>query len=79
MTHAIGDLLANRFDKEPPEIKIIQDYVQKTFQETVAVSIRERHIVIHVRSSALAGTLRPHLYELKKLCNTKKQLSIRIG
>lgn len=79
MTHALSDLLANRFDQEPPEIKIIQDYVQKSFSQTVAVSIREKQIIIHARSSALAGALRPHLYELRKLCKTDKSLTVRIG
>lgn len=79
MTHAIRDLLADRFDAEPPEIKIIKDYVQAHFDESVAVTIRDNQIVINTRSSAMAGSLRPHLYELSKLCKTKKRLTVRIG
>ncbi len=79
MTHALSDLLADKFDNEPPEMKVIKDYVQANFKESVAVTVREKQIVINTRSSALAGALRPHLYELTKLCKTKKRLSIRIG
>lgn len=80
MSHAIADLLASRYDNnQPPEIETIKDFVQKNLHETVAVSIRETQIIIHTRSSALAGALRPHMYELKKLCKTKKRLVVRVG
>lgn len=79
MTHALSDLLADKFDTEPPEMKVIKDYVQTHFKESVAVTIREKQIIINTRSSALAGALRPHLYELTRLCKTKKRLTVRIG
>lgn len=79
MSHSIRDLLADRFDEQPTEITIIQNFVKDTLQETVAVTVREQQIVIQTRSSAVAGALRPHLYELAKRCKTKKRLVIRIG
>jgi hypothetical protein len=79
MTHALRDLLADRFDQQPAEIAIIQNYVTENLKETVAVTVGEQQIVISTRSSALAGALRPHLYELTKRCKTKKRLVIRIG
>ncbi len=79
MSHSLSDLLADRFDEEPPEIATIKKYIQENFNQSVAVASRERHLVITTQSSALAGALRPHLYKLKRLCDTDKQLLIRIG
>lgn len=79
MTHALSDILADRFDDEPPEMTVIKDYVQENFGQPVAVAIRDQQLIITTRSSALAGALRPHLYKLKELCKTDKRLVIRIG
>ncbi len=79
MTHALSDILADRFDDEPSEISIIKNYVQENFSQVVAVAIRGQQLVISTPSAALAGALRPHLYQLKKQCHTDKRLVIRIG
>jgi hypothetical protein len=79
MVHSLQDLMAGRFDAQPPEIQIIKDFVLKEFDEDVAVAMQTHQVTISVRSSALAGALRPHLYKIKKLCNTEKRLVIRIG
>lgn len=79
MADSIQDLLAGRYDAQPPEIQIIKDFVREEFNQDVAVTIRDHQIIIQTRSSALAGALRPHLYELAKRCKTKKRLVIRIG
>lgn len=79
MSHALSDLLADRFDEEPPEIAVIKTYVKDNFSQSVAVAVRTHHLVITTQSAALAGALRPHLYKIKKLCGTDKQLLIRIG
>jgi hypothetical protein len=79
MTHALSDILADRFDAEPPEISIIKDYVQSHFDQAVAVAVRDQKLVISTPSSALAGALRPHLYKLQKLCKTDKKIIVRIG
>ncbi len=79
MTHALRDLLAGRFDEEPPEISGIKDYVKEHFNEPVAVALRDNQIIITTRGAALAGALRPHLHTLAKLSGTKRRLVIRIG
>ena len=78
-THALSDILADRFEPEPPEIVTIKNYVQENFAKTVAVAIRDKQLIITTQSSALAGALRPNLYKLKMLCGTDKQLLIRVG
>lgn len=79
MTDALSDLLANRFDEQPPELVAIKTYVKEHFDQTVALAIRDQQIIITTQSSALAGALRPHLYKIKMKSGTDKQLVIRVG
>lgn len=79
MTHALADLLADRFDEEPDEIKLIKSYVQDNFDQAVAVAIRDQQLIITTRTAALAGALRPHLQTIKQFCGTNKHLILRIG
>ena len=80
---SLFDLLSNRNIDEPSEIRIIKDYVRQNFKETVGVQVRERDIVVTVRSSALAGTLRTRAYDISKLLENSdkhdKRLIFRIG
>lgn len=77
---SLFDLLSNRNIEEPADIRVIKDYVRANFKETVGVMIRERDIVITVRSSALAGTLRTRAYDISKLLeHPEKRLVFRIG
>ncbi len=76
----LADLLAKRKPNEPPEIRAIKDYVQQHFKESVNVMVRERDVVITVRSSALAGALRMRSVDLAELLGeTPKQLIFRVG
>ena len=89
---SLFDLLSNRIPDEPPEIRVIKDYVRRHFQQPASVVVREREreIIITVRSSALAGTLRARSADINKvllgnaLGNSKpdapaKRLVFRIG
>jgi len=79
MPDAIGDLLPKgRFD-EPPEIKIIKDFVMDKFNQPVNIITQKSNIVIQVNSAALAGALRGQLHILQDKCQTDKQLIIRIS
>ncbi len=78
MAKSLADIMANKWD-EPPEIKVIKNYVQSHFDEDVAVSIGPRQITIEVPGAALAATLRIHIHELQKQLKTDKRLLIRIG
>lgn len=79
MTDSLADILGNRSFEEPPEVTTIKQFVKDKFQADAAVAIREQQIVITVQGAALAGTLRMHLYELKRMCKTEKRLLIRIA
>ena len=78
MSESIGSVLSGRQYDQPPEIEIIKRFVSHTFRAQVSVTVRERDILIITGSGALAGALRPHLLALQELCDTKKQLVIRI-
>jgi hypothetical protein len=64
---------------EPPAVKIIKKYVQDNFKSKVSITVRPKQIIILASNAALAGTLRLHIHELTELCQTEKQLVIRIG
>lgn len=78
MADSLFDILKNRDFDEPAESVAIKQYVQEHFDETVAVSVRDRDIIIECPSAALAGTLRMHQIQMKKAANTDKRLILRI-
>lgn len=82
----LADILARRQPQEPPEIRVIKQYVSQTLQEKVGVTVRERDIVVSVRSSALAGALRVHAHRISGLIANElpegspvKRLVFRVG
>lgn len=79
MADSLFDILRKKDFDEPPESVAIKKFVHDTYQEDVAVTVRERDITIQVRSAALANTLRMQLPALKKAANTTKRLGFRIG
>lgn len=78
MAKALGDILSNKWD-EPPEIQAVKDYVNKCFQANVAVSVKDKSIIIIAPGAALAATLRMHIYDMQQSVGTNKRLVIRIG
>ena len=78
MTKSLADIMSGKW-QQPPEIKVIKDFVRDKFNEDVDVSIGPRQINITVSGAALAGALRMHIHELQKSLKTDKKLVIRIG
>ena len=78
MAEDLASILGQRNYDEPAESQVIRQFVQDKFKSEAGVMVGERQIVITVRGAALAGSLRMHLHELKKLCRTNKRLIIRI-
>lgn len=75
----LADLLAKHKPEEPPEIRKIKDYVLLHFKEEVGVLLRDRDIVVTVRSSALAGALRMKAHELSEQLGGERRLTFRVG
>lgn len=78
MTNSLSDILADKWD-EPPEIKLIKNYVQKKYREKVGVSVSARQINITVPNAALAGALQLNKEELLRELGPSRRLAIRIG
>lgn len=75
---SLSNLLSDRAFDEPAEVTAIKQYVQDTYQSTVAVQLREHDILIIVSSAALAARLRHDLPALKAAAETNKRLHFRI-
>lgn len=78
MSDSISSILSQRNLSEPPEVKIIQDFVEKQFKVVPQVMVASDRITIGVKSAALAGALRPLLLQIQAACQTEKKLVIRI-
>lgn len=78
MTHSLSDILLNRDFDEPLEGKAIKKFVRDEFGATVAVTVREKDIIIEVPGAALTNTLRLRQTQLKKAAATDKKLIFRI-
>jgi hypothetical protein len=76
---SLSDLLAGRTPQQPPEVDIIKAYVLKAFDEQVDVRVLANRISIVVPNGALASALRGHLFQLREILKTDKDITIRIG
>jgi hypothetical protein len=76
---SLRNILGTKDYDEPPEVAKIKQYVKDEFQADVSVQVRERDIIIAVPNAALANTLKLRGPELKRICQTDKRLSFRIG
>jgi hypothetical protein len=81
-------ILSDRLPDEPPEIKIVKQYIREHFRENALVAADKTSITVTVRSSALAGTLRTRTSAIgkelekalgKSSSGSAKRLIFRIG
>lgn len=79
MTDSLQTILGNQDWAPPAELKAIKDYVKEHFNSEVQVGLRDKDIIILVPNSALAGTLRLHIEDIRSYAKTSKKLVIRIG
>lgn len=75
----IGEILSKRAAPEPSEFGIIRKFIQEKFDETPNLQVAGSAIIISVPGSALAGTLRFHMDELRLLLPKEAQLIIKSG
>lgn len=79
MPTSIKDLLSNRVPSEPPEFKIIRDYIKDRFQEGVELKIQNNTIVISAKGSAFAGELQLLIPDIQALLTKKTDIRIQIS
>ncbi|CAN5382655.1 hypothetical protein BH09PAT4_BH09PAT4_07900 [soil metagenome] len=75
---SLSDLLANKDIDEPAESNAIKRYVHDTYQSEVGVQVRDRDIVLSVKSAALASRLRYDTSSIKTAAATDKRIVLRI-
>jgi hypothetical protein len=78
MADSLFDILSGKNFVEPPESVAIKKYVQDNFKQDVAVTVRERDIIVECPGAGLAGTLRLHQIQMKRAAATDKKLVLRI-
>lgn len=64
--------------QESPEIAAIKRYAKDTYQSEVGVQVRDKDILISVKSAALASRLRYDQATLKIVADTDKRIVLRI-
>lgn len=79
MTQKLGDLLTERNYSEPPDISLIKEFVYKSIGVQPKVSITAESYIVSVPSAAAAGSLRSHVFKLKKQLDSPRRILIRIG
>lgn len=76
---SLSDILGRKDYDEPAEVLAIKKYVREQFDEAVAVTVREREIIIAAPNSTLAGALRMRVVALQRLIGENKRLVFRVG
>ena len=75
----LRDILSRKDFDEPIEVRAIKEYVRRTYDADVKVTVQPRAIIISARSAALIGSLRLNLPKLQDAAGTDKRLILRIG
>jgi hypothetical protein len=79
MANSLGDILLNKNFDEPPEATAIKQFVLEKYNKSVAVTVREKDIIITAQSAAFANALRMQSRQLQKAAATEKRLVFRIA
>ncbi len=77
MSNSLFDILASRNFDEPDEALAIKSYVLETFQKTVAVTVRDKEIVVTAQGAAFTNALRMKTRQIQAAASTDKRLIFR--
>jgi hypothetical protein len=78
MGDSISDILGARGLSEPPEIKIIKDFVHNEVGLTPDVRVTSTSFIVSVSSAAAAGTLRFKLFQLQRQLGNQRKIILKI-
>lgn len=73
------DILGQKDFTVPDEISAVKKYVLRRYKSPCRVKFERDNLVLSVRESALASTIRLEQNQLIEACGLKKRLVIRIG
>lgn len=79
MADSIADILLNKNFDEPAEATAIKQFAMEKYNKTVAVTVRDKDIVIVAQSAAFANALRMQTRQLQRAAKTDKKLTFRIA
>jgi hypothetical protein len=79
MTHSLADILSNRNFDEPEEALAIKSYVLERFGKAVAVTVRDKEIIVTAQGASFASALRMQTRQIRQAADTDKRLVFRIA
>lgn len=79
MGDSIGDILNKRGLSEPPEIKIIKDFVTAEVGLMPDVKVTQNSFIVSLPSAAAANTLRFKLFQLQRQLGHERKIVLRIS
>jgi hypothetical protein len=79
MSNSLADILMNRSFDEPEEATGIKNFVLEKYNKSVAVTVREKDILIVAQGASFAGALRMQSRQMQRAASTTKRLIIRIA
>ena len=79
MSNSLADILSSRNFDEPAEALAIKSYVWEIFQKTVAVTVRDKEIIITAQGAAFTNALRMQTRQLQHVADSDKRLIFRIA
>lgn len=79
MSNSLADILQNRNFDEPDEALAIKSYVLEKYHKTVAVTVRDKEIIVTAQGAAFTNALRMQTRQLQQAASTDKRLVFRIA
>jgi len=75
----LQDLLSQKKYSEPPELKLLKDYIKEQFDSEVTIKSDNNNIIITAPNSALASRLHSDSLKLQDISKTDKKIKIYTG
>jgi hypothetical protein len=75
----ISDILSRKNFDEPAEATAIKKFVYAKYKKSVAVTVREKDILIACQGASFTAALRMQWRDLRKAANTDKRLVFQIA
>lgn len=79
MSNSLADILMSKNFDEPKEATAIKQFVLDKYKKSVAVTVRDKDILVTAQGAAFAGTLRMQARQIQRAADTSKRLIIRIA
>lgn len=79
MADSLADILFNKNFDEPAEATAIKKFVKDKYLKSVAVTVRDKDILIEAQGASFASALRMQARQMQRAAGTTKRLVIRIA